>query len=136
MNLIAIAKLAAQVIPPAVELIRRIRRGRKGHKMDNYLDIVGDKIKQRLGGIVHFLEPIAEGIQVVKVTPEKKAEIKARNHELREAAQALIAVADKSDEALDDDNVVDGKEAYEQAQAVFKFFDEMEDVITGKDEDD
>ena len=71
---------------------------------------------------------------IAKVTA-LAAQIRARAHEMREAADAIEHVADEA-EAAAMDQTVDADEVIAVLADCTKAVDELEDIATGKDEDD
>lgn len=63
------------------------------------------------------------------------ADVRRRAVEMREAADALDAVADRAEAAVAD-NEVSAQEVIDVLDSVTHAVDEAEDIATGKDEDD
>lgn len=102
--------------------------------MKNHLLSLWKAVKTKLGHLAAFIPTIAESIQTA-LAEEDADKARAHVHELREAAEAIVAFCDKADEALADDKL----SLMEDAMLLLelqKVADEIEDVVTGVDEDD
>ena len=129
MNWVAIAKIAAQVIPPAVELIRRLKKGQG--KM-SFLAGLWDKVTSKLQGFGKFLPLIASQIKVA-IDDQDVEKINAHLDQFDEMLEqgAVLSRAIR-------DAAADGELTATEAGPILleleKFIDEAEDIGDGKDD--
>lgn len=109
--------------------------------MDSLLRKAWKLVTDKLGAIASFLLPAAEQIQVAVSQGDKAKillicdEIDSRTHETREACDAADAFTAHVRKSADD-NRLDLIEGGEGALLLERLVDELEDIATGKDEDD
>lgn len=102
--------------------------------MKSYSLIFWKWINGKLGSAFALIEPVAKQIKMA-IDKEDAIALRAHAAEGREAAQALMVLCDGILTATEDGelDLVEGAKIVTDLE---RFFDEAEDVVTGKDEDD
>lgn len=102
--------------------------------MENYVQLLIEKVESRLGPAASLIATLGKEIKVSIEEGDLKA-VQARIHEAREAAGSLTLVCDHFDMALSDGSL-SATEIGGGALLLSSLLDQMEDVVTGVDEDD
>lgn len=93
-----------------------------------------EEVTERLGPVADLIPMIADAVKI-GIAPELKQDLLARADEADEAADQLKVLTSVLRQALADDKL-SLTESGELILALEKSVDELEDVVTGVDEDD